>query len=145
MKAIVHVQRNNRSQMFITSNAWIKTIRFHINGWKQWVEMQYIPSCMGTVLLCFLLLWLYHGFHCNDVIMSTKASQITSHTIVYSTVYSAPIKETSNLRVTGLCVANLPVTGEFPAQTASNAENIFIWWRNHAQVLFLPNWSNIIL
>ena len=33
-------------------------------------------------------------------------------------------KKTSKLRVTGLCVGNSPVTGEFPAQMASNAEKI---------------------
>ena len=46
--------------------------------------------------------------------MSAMASQITSLTIVYS-----------KPRVTGR------VTGEFPAQRASNAENISIWWRHH--------------
>ena len=40
-------------------------------------------------------------------------------------------KKTSKLRVTGLCAGNLPVTGEFPAQMASNAENVSIWWRHH--------------
>ena len=34
--------------------------------------------------------------------------------------------------VTGLCVGNSPGTGEFPAQMASNAENVSIWWRHHA-------------
>ena len=29
-----------------------------------------------------------------------------------------------------LC-GNSPVTGEFPAQTASYAENVCIWWRHH--------------
>ena len=24
-------------------------------------------------------------------------------------------------------------TSEFPAQTASNAENVFIWWRHHGE------------
>ena len=33
-------------------------------------------------------------------------------------------KKTSKLRVTGLCVGNSPVTGEFPAQMTSNAENV---------------------
>ena len=37
-------------------------------------------------------------------------------------------KKTSKLRVTGLCAGNSPVTGEFPAQRASNAENFSIWW-----------------
>ena len=27
---------------------------------------------------------------------------------------------------------NSPVTDEFPAQKASNAENVSIWWRHHA-------------
>ena len=64
--------------------------------------------------------------------MSVMASQITSLTIVYSTVYAgADKKKTSKLRVTGLCVGNSPVTCIFPAQTASNAENVSIWWRHH--------------
>ena len=42
--------------------------------------------------------------HYGDVIMGTIASQITSLTIVYSTVYSdADKKNPSKLRVTGLC------------------------------------------
>ena len=41
-------------------------------------------------------------------------------------------KKTWKLRVTGLCAGNLPGTGEFPAQMASNAENVSIWWRHHA-------------
>ena len=45
-------------------------------------------------------------------------------------------KKTLKLRVTGLCVANSPGTGEIPAQMASNAENVSIfWWRHHAHTL----------
>ena len=45
--------------------------------------------------------------HYSDVIMGTMASQITSLTIVHSTVYSgADKKRTSKLRVTGLCQSN---------------------------------------
>ena len=40
-------------------------------------------------------------------------------------------KKTSKLRVTGLSEGYSPVTGEFPAQRSSNAENISIWWRHH--------------
>ena len=40
-------------------------------------------------------------------------------------------KKTSKLRVTGLCARNSPGTDEFPAQRASNAENVSIWWRHH--------------
>ena len=47
--------------------------------------------------------------------MSAMASQITSLTIVYSTVYSRRrTKETSKFRFTGLCVRNSLVASEFP-------------------------------
>ena len=46
-------------------------------------------------------------------------------------------KETSKLRVTGLCEGNSPVTGEFPAQRVSNAELwCFHWWRHHHKIDF---------
>ena len=62
--------------------------------------------------------------------MSAMASQNSSLTIVYSTVYS---KKTLKLRVTGLCAGNSPVTGEFTAQRASDAENVSISWRHMYQ------------
>ena len=71
--------------------------------------------------------------------MGAIASQITSLTIIYSTVYSdADEKNPSKLRVTGLCAGNAPGTGEFPAQVASNAENVSIWWRHHG---ILAEWQ----
>ena len=66
-------------------------------------------------------------WHYNDVIMGAMTSQITSRTIVYWS------KKRPKLRVTGLCAGNSPVTGEFPAQMASNAENVSIWWRHHGR------------
>ena len=48
-------------------------------------------------------------------------------------------KKTSKLLVTGLCEGNSIVTGEFPAQRASNEENISIWW--HRQGVFFL-WHN---
>ena len=60
-------------------------------------------------------------------------------------------KKTSKLRVTGLCARNSPGTGEFPAQIASKAENVSIWWRHHgmyvlitifiANQLMISNWT----
>ena len=40
-------------------------------------------------------------------------------------------KKTSKLCVAGLCEGNPPVTGGFPSQRASNAENVSIWWCHH--------------
>ena len=42
-------------------------------------------------------------------------------------------KKASKHRVTGLCEGNSPKTGELPAQRASNAENVSIWWRHHVR------------
>ena len=48
-----------------------------------------------------------------------------------------PFRRRSKLRDTGLCAGNSPMTGEFPAQMASHAENVSIWWRHHG--LFTVN------
>ena len=68
--------------------------------------------------------------------MEPVASQITGVLVVYPTVFiQAETKEkTSKLRVTGPCEGKSPVIGQFPAQRASNAENVSIWWRHHAQI-----------
>ena len=90
-------------------------------GWKWWPCRGRTPSDHCQV------------FHYDDVIMSTIASQITSLTIVYSTIYSGEdqSKHQSSASL-AFCVGNSPGTGEFPAQMASNAENVSIWWRHHA-------------
>ena len=79
----------------------------------------------------------YSDQHYNDFIMSAMVSQITSLTIVYSTVYSgADQRKKTKLCVTGLCKGNTPVTGEFPAQRAINAKNVPIWWHHYELCLW---------
>ena len=56
------------------------------------------------------------------------------HDCLLNRLFRRRSKKTSKLCVTGLCAGNSPGTGEFPAQMASNAENISIWWRHHAVV-----------
>ena len=66
--------------------------------------------------------------------MSTMASQITSLTVVYSTVYSdADQRKHQTPRHWPLC-GEFTGTGEFPAQRASYAENVSIWWRHHERL-----------
>ena len=111
--------------MFSSLQIWPRK-GFHIKTAGQFVltfglrwRIRYIPQFMTLP-------------HYNDVIMSAMASQITSPTIVYSTVYSRRrSKKTSKLRVTALCEGNSPVTGELPEEMANNAENVTIWWRHH--------------
>ena len=63
--------------------------------------------------------------HHNDVIMSVMAYQITGVSIF------AQLLTEAMRRAISLCAGKSPVTGEFPAQEASNAVNVPIWWRHH--------------
>ena len=58
--------------------------------------------------------------------MDAVASQITSRMIIYLTGYSSADqrKHQSSASLTF-------VTGEFPAQIASNAENVSFWQHHH--------------
>ena len=53
------------------------------------------------------------------------------HDCLLNRLFGLISKKTSKLHVTGLCAGNSPGIGEFPAQMASNAENVSIWWRLH--------------
>ena len=88
--------------------------------------------------------------HYNDVIMSAMASQITSLMIMYSTVYSGADQSKHQSSASLAFVRGIhrwPVN--FPAQMASNAENVSIWWRHHATTWHrtadgpLPDWTYI--
>ena len=58
------------------------------------------------------------------------------HGCLLNRLFRRKSKKTSKLRVTGLCVGNSPGTGEFPAQMASYAENVSIWWRHHVLPIY---------
>ena len=85
--------------------------------------------------------------HYIDFIMITMASQITSLTIVYSTVYSDADQRKHQSSASLAFVWGIHRTGEFPAQRASNAENVSIWWRHHdniwVQLLPIPYFWNL--
>ena len=53
------------------------------------------------------------------------------HYCLLKRLFGRRSRKTSKLRVTGLCEGNSLETGEFPAQRASNAENVSIRWRHH--------------
>ena len=81
--------------------------------------------------MCSLKLWfiqtsLQWGHNGRDGVSNHQP-----HHCLLNRLFRHRSKETSKLRVTGLCAWNSPVTGEFPAQMGSNAENVSIWWRHH--------------
>ena len=118
--------------------------RLNKQSWVWWCETLsrplwrhrsvFLKFCRGHVLLPHVTLGEYmyvceQHHHYNDVTMGTMASQITSLTNVDSTVCSDQIKENIKApRHWPLCGG---FTGEFPAQRASNTENVSIWWRHH--------------
>ena len=64
-----------------------------------------------------------------------SVSNLQAHECLLKHLFRRRSKKTSKLRVTGLCAGNSPGAGEFPAQMASNAENVSVWWRHHGEVI----------
>ena len=71
------------------------------------------------------------GWHHND---RDGVSYRQPHDCLLNRLLGRRSKKTSKLHVTGLCGGNARVTGEFSAQRTSNAENVSIWWRHHADI-----------
>ena len=88
-------------------------------GWLLW----YCPSH-------FTLRWRHNG--------RDSVSNHQPHHCLLNRLFRRRSKKTSKRRVTGLCAWNSPGTGEFPAQKASNAENVSIGWRHHEFIRHLP-------
>ena len=64
--------------------------------------------------------------------MGVMASQITSLLIVYLTVYKGTDQRKYQSSASlAFFYGEFTVTGESPAQSASNAENVSIWWHHH--------------
>ena len=85
----------------------------------------------GTGATAWFPQWEWSNCHYIDVIMTTMASQITSLTVVYSIVYSDADQRKHQSSATLAFVRGIHRGGEFPAQMASYAENVSIWWRHH--------------
>ena len=68
-----------------------------------------------------------------------SVSNYQPHDCLFNRLFRRRSKKTSKLRVTGLSEGNSPGTGEFPAQMASNAANVSIWWRHHTDVNLNPS------
>ena len=108
------------------------------------MEDTYLPWPLRTTLhvindyeIGFLLR--YHRSHISLVPDSLRwrhndhagVSNHQPHDCLLNRLFRRKSKKTSKLRVTGVCAGNSPGTGEFPAQMASYAENVSIWWRHH--------------
>ena len=73
--------------------------------------------------IALALLWRHNG--------PDGVSNHQPHDCLLNRSFRCRLKKISKLHFTGLCGGNSPVTGEFPAQMASNAEKVSIWWYHH--------------
>ena len=82
------------------------------------------PRCVHTIhtSIVILLLWRHSGRY--------GVSIYQPHDCLFNRLFGRWSKKKSKLCATGLC-AGSPVTGEFLAQMASNAENVSTWWRQN--------------
>ena len=91
------------------------------------ISQRFLVSMISMQLLQrFTLQWRHNG--------RNGISNHQPHDCLLNRLFGHRSKKTSKLRVTSLCEGNSPVTGEFPAQRASYAENVSIWWRHHDMI-----------
>ena len=133
---------------FVLVCIFIIIYRFHCNVLRAWCVHWHLfkPTRKWRIYALVILVvsdWKTEAYY-GDVIMGTIASQITSLTIVYSTVYSG----TDQRNIGG--PRHWPLCGEFtddrwfPAQRASNAEKVYIWWRHHVVLPSAHNYQNAL-
>ena len=92
-----------------------------------YIQSLYFISLLFLVHFELTLRWPLHLRHNGR----DSVSNHQPHNCLLNRLFRRRSKKTSKLRVTGLCVGNSPGTGEFPAQMASYAENVSIWWRHN--------------
>ena len=88
-------------------------------------DLSFVVFCCGLLWFGTSLQWRHNGH--DDI------SNHQPHHCLLNGLFRRRSKKTSKLHITGRCVGNSPVTGEFPTQMASNVANGFIWWHHHGQ------------
>ena len=100
----------------------LQIIVFLLHGWKQCIRISGSTNSRA-VLTNGSLQWRHNG-HCG-------VSNHQYHDCLINRLFRCTSKEKSKLRITGRCAGNSPVAGEFPAERASNAANVSIWWSHY--------------
>ena len=89
-----------------------------------------VRSVQNSMIPCKMVISLRWRHNGRD-----SVSNHQPHDCLLNRLFRRRSKKTSKLRITGLCAGNSPGTGEFPAQMASYAENVSIWWRHHVHAM----------
>ena len=121
----------------VTCLIWI-----YLATYRSHLGMLHLWACVKHLLLSYLIifspkytiLYVYPIARAHITLTSYERDGVSNHWrhyCLHNRLFRRRSKKTSKLRVTGLCEGNSPVTGEFPSQRTSNAENVSIWWRHH--------------
>ena len=136
--SILNIIENSRG--ICLNYNWVRQV---LIAWKNTPAAFIWVNTLCKIIICFFhrhfspLRW-RHNDHAG-------VSNHQPHGCLLNRLFRRKSKKTSKLRVTGLCAGNSPGTGEFPAQMASYAENVSIWWRHHANKgLDLPPCTSFI-
>ena len=107
-------------------------IIFKSEEWTVLVAVIFLCCCVELIAPFYFvaLQWRHNG---RDGVSNHQPRDC-----LFKRLFRCRSKKTSKLRVTGLCEGNSPVTGEFPAQRASNAEKDYVWWRHHEKLYLYP-------
>ena len=134
---ITYLKRNSRKiQATLSRYHFVEKRSMIIGNWLTCNSMPpnysyvhvYLSWFRGSTLThpVLTLHWRHNGLD--------SVSDHQPHDYLLNRLFRCRSKKISKLCVTGLCAGNSPETGEFPAQMASNAENVSIWWRHHEQL-----------
>ena len=113
------------SEHFRIPVCWKTIFKFH-KKFQKVLKRHSLDLCFYVSLIP--LQWRHNGHY--------GISNHQPHHCLLNPLFRRKWKKTSKLRITGLCAGNSPMTGEFPTQMGSNAENVSIRWRHH--VLRMP-------
>ena len=124
MKSKTSVVREDYSQNdeepFVTVN--------HIDGWVQDCSLsianapEILQSCTKSSIYIYITLQWHHS--------EQNGKSAISRLFTQPLIQSADQRKNQSSAPLAF-VRNPPVTGEFPTQRASNAENVSIWWHHH--------------
>ena len=124
MQLLIHAGTRKNSWDLVglwKQNRLIKRKQIQIQSLNNLLKASF--STFQSAVCLLALRWRHNG--------GDSVSNHQPHHCLLNRLFRHRSNKTSKLRATGLCAGNSPVTGEFPAQMTSYAENVSIWWRHH--------------
>ena len=124
---------------------WLQLWYFNGNRYASCRWSGPIPNLLTQIRHAYIFMWRTFPYTLqwrHDKVDGVSNHQ--PHDCLLNGLFRRRSKKTSELRVTGLCAGNSPVTGEFPAKMASNAENVSIWWHHHAIACNIPDFATML-